>query len=88
MGVQTTKTGEEGKGDEPTPDGERPADETNQDAARWQGTQGAQIRFAVLFERRWHRNHENSECQEQQAEEVHEDGTVDPVRDDSREEES
>ena len=50
--------------------------------------QGAQIRFAVPVDRRWHRNHENSECQEQQAEEVHEDGTVDPVRDDSGEEES
>ena len=88
MGVQPTKTSEEGKGDEPTSDGKRPADETDQNAAGRQGTQGAQIRYAMLFKRCRHRNHENSERQEQQAEQVHENGTVDAVRDDRRKKES
>jgi len=85
--VETPKAGKEGERDEPTPDGKRAAEETDQHAARRQGTQGAQIRFAVRFERRRHHHHEHSEYQEQQAEEVHEDGTVDAVRDDRREEE-
>ncbi len=87
MGGGPTKTRKEGKGDEPAPDSERPGDETDQDAARWQRTQRAHISFAMLFERRRHRHHENSERQEQQAEEVREDGTVDAVRDESCEEE-
>ncbi len=87
MRVETPKAGKEGKGDEPTTDGERSAEKSDQNSASWQGPQGAKIRFALLFERRRHHNHEHRERQEQQAEEVHEDGPIDAVRDDSCEEE-
>ena len=87
MRVETPKAGKEGERDEPTPDGKRSAEETDQHAACRQGTQRAKIRFALLFERRRHHNHEHRERQEQQAEEVHEDGPIDAVRDDSCEEE-
>ena len=87
MRIETPKPGKKGKGDEPTPDGERSAEKSDQNSASRQGPQGAKIRFALLFERRRHHNHEHRERQEQQAEEVHEDGPIDAVRDDSCEEE-
>ncbi len=60
---------EEGREDEPTSDGERPANKTNQDTTRWQAYAGAQIRFAVLFERHVGiATTKTNECQEQQAE--------------------